>query len=398
MNEINNPIPSQYQTDNLILLVGTNPLPNYVAARVLWNGKGKVYFLATSETHKIAVRLVRQLGLSAYQIMQNIESSRANQIQETVSEAIKGMVGSIGLNYTGGTKAMGIHAYLAAKASNKGIVFSYLDARSLEMSFDGVGTFRISVGRAVQMGVEDLLKLHGFELKEPFQTQPERLELVYAIWRNLDEWKKWAAKLRDKDNKDNKYKLIKTADAFSNVSIPQFSDFPNDFTRHANLLELANHWGYKNSDKREDLAKWLEGGWLEDFVLDKMQAIAPQCGFNDGAVVSRVETKDPHFELDVVAVRGYQMIVVSCTTADKKDLVKSKLFEVYLRARQIGGEEARVCIVSCAPDSGDSRVDIIEGEATSDLNPSSQIKVFGKEDLPDLDKKLALWINEQPLT
>jgi hypothetical protein len=393
MNEIKNPIPSQYQTDNLILLVGTNPLPNYVAAKVLWNGKGKVYFLATAETYAIAERIRGQLALTTKhsQILQSVESSRANQIQKTVREAINNMVGSIGLNYTGGTKAMGIHAYLAAK-TNKSVVFSYLDARSLEMNFDESESPRFPVGRAVQMGVEDLLKLHGLELKKHFQTQPQRRELVSAIQRHLEEWKDWARNLRANG------KLIKKDDAFSKVNILQSSDFPSDFTRHANLLELANYWGYKSNEKREDMAKWLEGGWLEDFVLNKVQTIATQCGFNAGAVVSGVETKSPNFELDVVAVRGYQMIVVSCTTAEEKSLVKSKLFEVYLRARQMGGEEARVCIVSCAPDSGDNRVQLIQDEAKSDLNALYQVKVFGKNDLTKLAEKLEVWINEQPLT
>jgi hypothetical protein len=38
----------RYQTDHLFLLVGTNPLPNYVAAKVLWNGKGQVFFFGNT--------------------------------------------------------------------------------------------------------------------------------------------------------------------------------------------------------------------------------------------------------------------------------------------------------------------------------------------------------------
>ena len=57
---------------------------------------------------------------------------------------------------------------------------------------------------------------------------------------------------------------------------------------------------------------------------------------------------DKHFELDVVAVLGYQIVVVSCTVAADNDTIKQKGMEVILRARQLGGDEARAVVLCSA--------------------------------------------------
>ncbi len=60
-----------------------------------------------------------------------------------------------------------------------------------------------------------------------------------------------------------------------------------------------------------------------------------------------------HFQFDVAAMRGYQLFAFSCTTEDgkrkgKRGLLKQKLFESYVRARQMGGDEACAALVCCA--------------------------------------------------
>jgi hypothetical protein len=50
-------------------------------------------------------------------------------------------------------------------------------------------------------------------------------------------------------------------------------------------------------------------------------------------------------ELDVVAVVGYQLLVVSCTKMRTEDDVETKAYEVWHRARQIGGGAARAIVL-----------------------------------------------------
>ena len=66
--------------------------------------------------------------------------------------------------------------------------------------------------------------------------------------------------------------------------------------------------------------------------------------------VRRTEAKqqDPPFELDVVAVLGYQVIVVSCSLDRDRAVKKRKGMEVILRARQLGGDEAQAIVLANA--------------------------------------------------
>src|SRR5207253_8124395 len=85
----------------------------------------------------------------------------------------------VGLNYTGGTKVMSVHAYRAlekwSNASNKDAIFSYLDARSLHMRFEPVRSLpaiSFYVGREVEISIEGLLELHDWELEKPLTKEP----------------------------------------------------------------------------------------------------------------------------------------------------------------------------------------------------------------------------------
>ena len=51
------------------------------------------------------------------------------------------------------------------------------------------------------------------------------------------------------------------------------------------------------------------------------------------------------FELDVVALLGYQIVVVSCTLETGNAAIKEKGMEVILRARQLGGDEAQAIVL-----------------------------------------------------
>lgn len=67
----------------------------------------------------------------------------------------------------------------------------------------------------------------------------------------------------------------------------------------------------------------------------------------------KASVRDKPFELDVVAVLGYQIVVVSCTLERHHDSIKEKGMEVILRARQLGGDEAQA-IVLCQAHPNDA--------------------------------------------
>jgi len=153
----------EYQTDSLFLLIGTNPLPNYVAFRLLAKPECHIYFVHTEETGKIANRLVDAMGLPSDKWTKIlVKDSDANDIFTKIYSHADGKHG-LGLNYTGGTKSMAVHSYRAILDVDPDAIFSYLDARRLELTIDRVGTssIRRPVGLSVRLSMEALLTLHG---------------------------------------------------------------------------------------------------------------------------------------------------------------------------------------------------------------------------------------------
>ncbi len=104
-----------YKVDHLFLLIGENPLPNYVAANLLLNKGGTAYLIHTTDTEKSAKRLQKILK-SELNVFKDVEvelrslgdyESDAFHIQKKIREELgKIKSGKIGLNYTGGTKAL----------------------------------------------------------------------------------------------------------------------------------------------------------------------------------------------------------------------------------------------------------------------------------------------------
>ena len=91
------------------------------------------------------------------------------------------------------------------------------------------------------------------------------------------------------------------------------------------------------------------------------------------------------FELDVVAVLGYQVVVVSCTVDSKQDMVKQKGMEAILRARQLGGDEARA-IVLCSTDKNSAK--LVEDELKDEMGSASEpLQVWGRNRWSSLSDK-----------
>jgi hypothetical protein len=359
--------------------VGGNPLPNYVAGKLLAATPQGIRLVYTPQTEAIAKQLAKQLGMAADDESfkrQNkclIEDHKPKAIYEAVKQLLDGLkTGSIGLNYTGGTKLMAAHAHSAARAHQPKVQCSYLDARTLSLVIDeglesGADLIQpINENAAVSLQVHTLMELHGTKLQRiqktgayTFQnlktfapTQPTlEDDLARAILcSDVPGWIKWTArnfrvcdsdkltfKLRDK----NDLAAVPMTEAPVEICPPLSSNVP----RNGTLKDWANALGYTKRDGVDKAAKWLEGGWLERSAaslfkdIDQTgQAVLTDLGINYTA------TK-PNFEFDVAATRGYRLFALSCTTSSDAGLCKSKLFEAFHRARQMGGDEARVALL-----------------------------------------------------
>ncbi|MFN8472206.1 MAG: hypothetical protein U0822_08460 [Anaerolineae bacterium] len=406
-----------FQTQHLFVLVGTNPLPNYVAAKLLLapaissapQHKPHLYLVHTKRTDPVADRLAKLFPDVVTKVP--VDENNAADIYKAITPHVHS--GSIGVNYTGGTKAMAVHTYQALRKLRKDdVICSYLDARTLSIQIDHPPnpSTCISIELAETVRLETLLQMHGHAL-HPDYAPPLEKPLQLGVARvmldiNREDWRTWCDKdaLRPASGAD-----IKKENKLRPVKLPTaWPDLAAQWPGCASVGDLAVKW--KRSPR--EVAKWLDGGWLEDYTLAAVQAVAPSCHVHYSAAnvwicaVSNEGHPTPalrEFELDVAAIRGYQLFVLSCTTDSSKGRLKLKLFEAYARARQIGGDEARAALVCYAPkDEPDKKGNdpkrspqTIQREIEDEWDARGLVRVFGEEHMPNLGEHLREWFQTQ---
>ena len=322
----------------------------------------------------------------------SVEESNINDIFCKMNNTCKNLGDDgVGLNYTGGTKTMVVHAYRAIETNCPRAVFSYLHARSLKMVVEqrDQPCLEVPVSLLVQPKIQDLLALHGYTLKHDPISQPFKPEVCRVLAQiGCKEWREWCnTNLRD-GKELRREREIKT------IGLPvdkPFDKLAPYWEGCQTLSDLAEQWEMR----AKKIAKWLDGTWLEHYTLWALQQIAFDCQIHQYGM--SFEPKERDFEFDVAAMRGYQLFALSCTTGSKKSDVKSKLFEAYVRAKQMGGDEARVGLVCCAPkDNPENNPMVIQGEVEETWDAQGKVRVFGAEHLSDLQKHLKEWFNSQP--
>jgi hypothetical protein len=403
-----------YQVDHLFLLVGENPLPNYVAAKLMLKQGRTPYLVHTTDTEKQAKRLEKIFsdeGIKTTQLVSlNDYESDAYHIRKTILpklEAIKD--GKIGLNYTGGTKAMAVHAYRTVFSKHPNTVFSYLDPRKLEMCIDREDGDRIRIKvkpELLEVKLKTLFQIHGLELDSKPTQDAQLSELAAALAEVLKDenkakqWYDWychvfCQEARKKKNGNWGNWEGKTKLATLSISLEKLPpEIETEFKREKLIdsdgklsLQAVNQKGVFT--EIEDFCKYLDGLWLEHHVLQQVKSIHEQNFIKDYGLNFKVPlsgTKEG-FEFDVAFTRGYQLFAISISTTNDRKLCKSKLFEAYIRARQMGGDEARVALICCT-----NEPDTLKAEMA--LLGDKKIAVFGREHLMDLPKKIAEWIKQ----
>jgi hypothetical protein len=435
----NNPLDWEYhQVDHLFLLIGENPLPNYVAAKTLLGEGGKPYLVYTEYTSEAYKRLKEVLCTTDEEKIefekQKVElwnnESNAFEIQEALKKKVKELQKEypnkkrFGLNYTGGTKAMAVHAYQALLNLNLSPepVFSYLDSRSLHMMFDRnaaspqtLDVFDVKPKHWLEMSFEKLFELHDLRWKqndEPIQqpcltqlaaqfldlyiTQRPQIAKPYCQWCEGELARK--TKIRAHGDRYTYWLDENTLEGvtldLSSVPIQIKQVLQNLFHLNSSQLpiKIAKNYGFK---KISHFCEWLNAGWLEHYVLGQIQQIN-NLGIDESGMSFHIE--DPNnpnaqwdkFEFDVAFRRSYQLFALSCTTAIYDNTCKEKLFEAYIRARQLGGAEAKVALV--CPHNDPARLE----KQLKILTQDRKIAVFGQKHLKKLSDTIAKWIEGKP--
>lgn len=420
MTIIVNPIPEEYRSTQLFLLIGNNPLPDYVAARLLWDEQApdaKLYLVCSAITYPVAERIVEEMQLAHTQVAYlRVNETEPYSVFRTVHKAAQFLTGGIGLNYTGGTKAMAVHAYHALRSLENPCVFSYLDAGSLEMVIEreGGASMRFAVERALTMSIEQILHLHGYGFHRVKKTklfmmpekEPHHAEFV-RLWGGvgfdaIDQWTR-ANFQRNVGSIKDAYQTLPYADLCT-IPLPREDVFEimRSFYQQENVItfeDLAILWDMQgNKDQNgSNLANWLRTFWLEDFVLLCVQDIAAECGIHESGKSLKPFDQimdDSKFEFDVYAIQGFRLFGISCSTEEKISQLKLKLFEARVRTTQIGGDESCTALVCMASDNPVSGSPMLKHQLKESWDTfSSRVEVIGKKDLKEetLKKRLKNW-------
>jgi hypothetical protein len=201
------------------------------------------------------------------------------------------------------------------------------------------------------------------------------------------------------DNEDKKYMLKKKwHGSTSDIALPDDSSLSS---LSQTLLAEIGQSGSSVLDmdkaikdghfrKIKHFCEWLDGKWLEHHLLKTLNDLASSLKLH--SCMQNVVPTEVEFDLDVVAMRGYQLFGFSCSTDGDgaKSRLKMKLFEVYVRATQLGGDEARVALICTSGDPAS-----IETEMQRGFNDEGRIKVFGQEHLANLSGEIKEWTVSQ---
>jgi len=417
------------KTSHLFLLIGTNPLPNLVSAILLSGEEEKnIHLLYSDKTKQYKEHLINvldsaQLGFDFHPI-EPINEYDPSEIYNAIVNRVKELLpdfepSQIGLNYTGGTKTMAVHAYRAVKfkQTNDGThqamypVLSYLDARTLSMIIEQEDQtpLIIPVSDAIHITLQEMLTLHDYcychdEDGRPILPQKsltsEELLSALKIW-GLFEVRSFWIKLNKEvisllKNLPSAQKRQAQSSFIANYKIPDAINLMKSNGKSGTTLEdLASHLGMELFE----LVDYLKGRWLEDYSLDCLSALHEKEKFSDFGMDVQIIPKSSinkkcgsdripgQFQIDVFAIRGYQLFAISCSTVTDKKNLKQKLYQIYVHAKKMGGDEARVGLI-CGYESPIQ----LQLEIELEWQTENTIKVFGAEHIPRLKEHLRKWI------
>lgn len=383
----------------VILLVGTNPLPNFLTVCAL--RPRRMALVYTEETEKTANRLeqcvrTRESGVEVRKVwIPDAASARevADRVRELVLEHSRSW--RVVLSYTGGTKVMAAHALNAFyNAGGKREDSCYLEDGgpdgSPRLRFDDGTCRKLTDCDAPPLSFETLLALHGARLQRRSPRQPApTLRDVEALARLV---------LNDPSVARRLYEGMR--ETFGSESDPRkllarpFD--PRDYELELSIGRFPTAAHIESFSTKGERESWFEqwrhfigGGWLEDWVAARIEEACPLGDAGQEVVlgfqVFRGE-RQSQLEVDLAVVRKHRSYFVSCTTAQDKACCKQKLFEIAVRARQLAGDLARPALVCLARGPTLSRLrDEVDGETAPGgafrVAGVASVHVFGLEDL-----------------
>ncbi|MCG3158189.1 MAG: hypothetical protein DKINENOH_04830 [bacterium] len=397
--------------NHLMLLIGTNPLPNYVAASYFLardSGLKKITAVYTPETYAIALRLQRVLRQAWERVSFHLcglpEAGNPAAIRHEIAQYLKNFRHDrLHLNYTGGTKSMAVQAYrtVFTETTPGTASFSYLDAHDFRLKSDEGVSLSGDLRTEIHLSFDDLLALHECRKLAPSSevdwgpANAVITDFVRRGWvHDFIAWKNATIRQLFYDNE-----ALRRPSRVRREELAEGQPFYTQAQRVIAAFPAEQAWHFdergelKLPEAKKDFKAfaqgilYLDGRWLEYYVTALLQEkiAQEQPGWevlHNWRLVKGEAEKD--FEIDAMLLIGYQLCGISITTARKESDCKGKAFEILHRVQQMGGEEARALLVTVLAEdrlTGEELARKIERDLEVDTGGQQPLRILGVREL-----------------
>ena len=396
----------------LVLLIGTNPLPNYIVGSYLKEKYNKFILIYSKENNEInqdstgdyAEKLKEHLNLNSdYIPLPLSDISNPKSIKNDLEEKFpKENIDEVHLNYTGGTKAMVAHVYnfLKEKFGDK-FSASYLDARTNYIVYDNDNKEKIT---KEYLDINILVDIHlyekaGNELLYTFDNYKYRCNKSSDDKKIFDEI---ANVIKNEiERNSDKEEVLSTLKKYSNTTDyinNLYDDFIKDRLKDYDRKKVI----YVLQRIENQSQPFLSGGfWLEWYVYlklkekieekkDKNLKEGKHFGIN---LKVKKSGGSNNFELDIFIINDNKLTGISITKSKDQGECKLKGFEVIHRVKQIGGDESKAILITGLKkeyenDSNKGTKKLQEDLSFITGTAKDKITVFGIDDWEDIGDKI----------
>ena len=254
----------------------------------------------------------------------------------------------IGINLTGGTKLMFAGALSAAR--ELGAVPFYFDSRNRRITF--VDSLRREKIRRID-SIETFLRLNsdGLDISDSSamnEMSPDRQLLTKTLWIHREKLRRFYKELTDYNNAFKPFEICR-----------------DGFNFKLDNLERAVIQGYGLDlvfEKWPDFAKYLSGGWFEEFVYLQCKPYEDTGVIQDLRINVKLNLKQEsawshsswgveYNELDITFTDGYSLYIVECKAGN---VTQEQVMKLQNLVRFYGGIEGRGIVACCVPPNTES--------------------------------------------
>ena len=279
-------------------------------------------------------------------------------VRTTILELIAKMSADakIGFNLTGGTKLMYAGALAACRKVNA--TPFYFNSRSNQVvylnDFKTVETKRIpSVETFIQLNGNNLfISKAGHWSDIPGRESPDRKSLTNELWQVRSKISRLYRELSDYNDSFQPFELY-NSDIYTKLSKDN----------SAKISIGPKHFEFK---EWPDFAKYLSGGWFEEYTFMKLQPLVDAGLIKDMRIGLEVSFKEDdagkrssslkeqlsnlfgetYQELDITFTDGRRLYVIECKAGNVNS---EHVMKVQNIVRYFGGIEGRAVLASCSP-------------------------------------------------